>query len=95
LVFNLLFHSQGRNKLNESLIELLIENFNSVRILNDEMQDIEIIDDDFELDLFTIINGNSNKTELLSPKQLQLEVSRVLKYLAGSGAKKAEEVSKP
>ena len=46
----------------------MIDNFNSVRTLNDEMQDIEIIDDDFELDLFTIVNGNSNKTELLSPK---------------------------
>jgi len=81
LIFNGLFFSEGRNKLNEQMISLLIDNFNQVKTLHDKMQDIEIIDDNFELDLFTIINGNSNKTELLSPKQLELEVFSAIKYI--------------
>lgn len=69
LLFNGLYTSSGRTKLNEVLITILIKNFNQLQTLNDQMKEVEIIDDVFELELFTIINGNSKKNPLLSPKE--------------------------
>lgn len=45
------------------------------------MKEVEIIDDEFELELFTIINGNSRKNPLLSPKEADQIMRKAQRYI--------------
>lgn len=59
------------------MIEKLHQPLNSIK----EMQEVEIIDNRIELKYFTIINGNSNSLEIISPKEALQITRRALKYI--------------
>lgn len=45
------------------------------------MRQIEIIEDDFELDLLSIVNGNDKKFDMVKgPKELEQDIIKTIKY---------------
>ncbi|CAD8173114.1 unnamed protein product [Paramecium octaurelia] len=81
LLFSCLLSSEKRNKLNEDLLQILIDNFNAPKNSTNEINEVEIIDNLMELKYFSIINGNSSAVQIISPKEAQNLTKRAIKYI--------------
>ncbi|CAD8151578.1 unnamed protein product [Paramecium octaurelia] len=88
LLFSCLLSSEKRNKLNEELLQILINNFHAPKNSTNEIKEVEIIDNLMELKYFSIINGNSDSVQILSPKEAQILTKRAIKYIQNSKRRK-------
>ncbi|CAD8139457.1 unnamed protein product [Paramecium pentaurelia] len=81
LLFTCLLTSGKRNKLNEELLKRIIQSFHAPKYSIQEINQVEIIDNLQELRYFSIINGNSNSVQLMSPKEAIQLSKRALKFI--------------
>ncbi|CAD8052984.1 unnamed protein product [Paramecium sonneborni] len=81
LLFSCLLISGKRTKLNEELLQRIIQSFHSPKYSIQEINQVEIIDNLQELRYFSIINGNSNSVQLISPKEAIYLSKRALKFI--------------
>ncbi|CAD8133367.1 unnamed protein product [Paramecium octaurelia] len=81
LLFTCLLTSGKRTKLNEELLQRIIQSFHAPKYSIQEISQVEIIDNQQELRYFSIINGNSNSIQLISPKEAIQLSKRALKFI--------------
>ncbi|CAD8135704.1 unnamed protein product [Paramecium pentaurelia] len=81
LLFTCLLTSEKRTKLNEELLQRIIQSFLQPKYSIQEINQVEIIDNQQELRYFSIINGNSNSVQLISPKEAIQLSKRALKFI--------------
>ncbi|TNV75003.1 hypothetical protein FGO68_gene1012 [Halteria grandinella] len=94
LLFHCLLSSEKRTKLNEELLQILIGNFHLPKTLASEIKEVEIIDNKDELRYFSIINGNSNQVELISPKEAIMLTKRAIKFIKNKTKKRRVSTNK-
>ncbi|CAD8087418.1 unnamed protein product [Paramecium sonneborni] len=88
LLFSCLLSSEKKNKLNEEILQILIDNLHQPKNSTKEIKEVEIIDDLMELKYFSIINGNSSAVQIISPKEAQVLTKRAVKFIKNTRRKK-------
>ncbi|EGR30317.1 hypothetical protein IMG5_135140 [Ichthyophthirius multifiliis] len=81
LIFKQIEYIEKGQRLEEPMLKLLIESFNYNKQVESIVKKIQIIENEYELDIFKKINGLSENHALKSPKEIEYLTKKTIQFM--------------